>query len=137
LHYNHELTIAAPALTSAALLATTVRVEAIQDKSPLPPQASSLPPTREVANALGLTGKTLEDVRDFQYSVRTRFLERCDEDADDSSSSSEIVDSMRHDEDWYRLVCCFDPWTDQETMRGKVYTLGTLSGSWDGRIMVL
>ncbi|KIM85033.1 hypothetical protein PILCRDRAFT_817871 [Piloderma croceum F 1598] len=138
LHYNHQLTIAAPSLTSAALLAASVRIEAIQDISPLPAVSRNLPPTREIANARGLTGKTLEDVREFQYKVRTRFLERCtlDEDGNESGSSSEIVDSERHDEDWYRLVCCYDPWNDQAVLRGKVWSPGTLSGSWDGRVMI-
>jgi hypothetical protein len=137
-HYNHQLTIAAPSLTAAALLATSVRIEAIQDTSPLPAASRNLPPTREIADARGLTGKTLEDVREFQYRVRTRFLERCtlDEDGDESDSSSEIVDSERHDEDWHRLVCCYDPWNDQAVLRGKVWSPGTLSGSWDGRVMV-
>ena len=139
IHYNHELIIAAPSLTAAALLASTVRIEAVQDNAPLPAQAFTLPPTREVANSLGLAGKTLADVREFHYDVRTRFLERCtggDGDADQRGGSTKIIDSMRHDADWHRLVCCYDPWNDQRTLRGSVYNPGTLSGSWDGRVMV-
>ena len=114
-----------------------MRIEAIQDISPLPAASRNLPPTREIANARGLTGKTLEDVMEFQYKVRTRFLERCTLDEDgNESDSSEIIDSERHDEDWYRLVCCYDPWNDQAALRGKVWSPGTLSGSWNGRVMV-
>lgn len=133
-HYTHEITIAAPSLTSAALLAMTVRAEAVQDNSPLPAQALTLPLNREAANALGVMGKTLEDVREFHYNVRTRFLEKCT--VGTADSSNRIIDSTRHDEDWYRLVSCHDPWGSVAHMRGKVYTLGSMSGTWDGRLLV-
>ena len=98
----------------------------------------TLPPTREVANALGIQGKTLADVQEFHYAVRTRLLERCtlDQDAGESESSP-VIHSGRHDEAWYRLVSCYDLWNDQTALRGKMYTVGTMSGSWDGRVLVI
>lgn len=136
-HYGHHLTISSPSLTSAALLGTLVRVEAVQDISPLPAEAMRLPPNRAAANALGITGQTLEDVQEFHYRVRTRYLERSRQEKNaGNSTDTRIIGSSRHDEEWHRLVCCYDLWTDQPTMRGKVYTPGTLSGYWDGRSLV-
>src|ERR1022692_4900824 len=40
-------------------------------------QREHLPANRAAANALGVTGKTFEDIEAFHYRVRTRFLERC------------------------------------------------------------
>jgi len=134
IHYSHELTLAAPVLTPSALLATIVRIEAMMDTSSLHPSAAYLPLNREMANALGQTGPTLEDVREFHYGTRTRFVDRCriPPGADDSDLALQSG-SARHDEDWSRLVSCHDPWMDEPPLRGKVYTLGTLSGCWTGR----
>lgn len=136
-HYSRRLTIATPPLTPAALLATTVRVEAFHDGLPLPPASQSLPPDRASANAIGYTGITLEDVRHFHYETRTCYVERCTVNGDtDSVDRGLIQGSMRHDEDWSRQVSCHDPWTDSPLLRGKVYTPGALTGSWSGRVLV-
>ena len=135
-HYSHRLTLAAPPLTSAALLATTVRQEALLDVSPLL-TSGSYPPDRATANATGHRGITLEDVREFHYNVRTPFLEKCAIDLNANPMDSERGQgSMRHDEDWSRQVSCYDPWMELPPLRGAVYMPGALSGSWSGRILV-
>jgi hypothetical protein len=135
-HYSHRLTLAAPPLTSAALLASTVRQEAILDVSPVL-TSSTLLPDRATANATGHMGITLEDVHEFHYNVRTPFLERCAIDLNANPVDSERGQgSMRHDEDWSRQVSCYDPWMEPPPLRGVVYTPGALSGSWSGRILV-
>lgn len=139
-HWSHKLTIAAPAVTSAAFLCIAIRIEALQDISPLSGQATMLPADRATANALGLVGKTLEDVKEFQYNVRTRFVDRCPVEAASGTPVSipgaRATGSRCHDGDWRRLVCCFDPWDPQPAMRGAIHKPGVLSGSWDGRVMV-
>ena len=136
-HFGHELTVAAPLLTTAALLALTVRVEAYQDTTPLPPPTLQLPADREVANALGYRGPTLEDVREFNYGVRTSFIDRCSSTLETLDSDSDSRwGSEQHDEDWNRVVACHDPRIGNTSLRGMVYTLGTLSGCWSGRVLV-
>ncbi|KAF7977139.1 hypothetical protein HWV62_4543 [Athelia sp. TMB] len=132
LHWNHTIKIAAPTLTSAAFLSTSVRIEALQDT--VPPQSTGLPADRASADALGLSGKTQKDVDDFQYRVRTRFWERCPKST--QNSDLHVISSRRHDEEWHRLVSCYDPWDPQSTVRGAVYQRGVLAGTWDGRIML-
>jgi hypothetical protein len=99
------------------------------DISTLHPSAANLPLNREIANGLG---PTLEDVQEFHYGTRTRFVDRCriSSDVDDSGGS------RRHDEDWSRLVSCHDPWMTEPPLRGKVYTLGSVTGCWAGRFCV-
>jgi len=116
------------------MLATTVRVEAMMDTGTLLPRAANLPVNREMADAMGVTGPTHEDVREFHYGTRTPFVDRCrispdasDEDGDPESGS------MRHDADWFRLVSCHDPWTKGPPLRGKVFTPGAMTGCWTGR----
>ena len=115
----------------------TVRLEAVQDVSPLSGEVLRLPANREIADAQGLTGRTLEDVQNFQYRVRTPFLKPCPVDQEAAADSDELlIDSARHDSDWYRLVSCYDLWDGPRNLGGVVYTPGTLSGLWDGRSCV-
>ena len=134
IHYSHELTLAAPVLTSPALLATTVRLGAVMDRTP-PQFPANFPLNREMANALGITGPTLEDVREFHYNIRPRFVDRCHIYPDESDRATSSG-SIRHDEDWSRLVSCHDPWMKEPPLRGKVFTVGALSGCWTGRYCV-
>jgi hypothetical protein len=41
--------------------------------------------------------------------------------------------SKNGDEDWYRLVACHDPRDGDMPLRGVVYRLGSIAGSWAGR----
>jgi hypothetical protein len=133
IHFGHRLTIAAPLLTPAALLALTVRLEAYQDAEPIPTSALTLPLNREAAVVVGHHGPTLEDVEEFHYHTRTRFVERCSAIVAESDG---VETSEQHDEDWHRLVACHNPWMAPTSLKGKVYSLGALNGCWSGRLMV-
>ena len=105
--------------------------------TPLSGTVLNLPANREIADAQGLSGRTLEDVQDFQYRVRTPYLKPCPVNQNAAANSDEpLVDSTRHDPDWYRLVSCYDLWDGPRNMRGIIYHPGTLTGLWDGRSLV-
>jgi len=132
-HFGRRLAIAAPLLTPAALLALTVRLEAYHDAEPIPMSALALPPNREAANAAGRLGPTLEDVEEFHYHTRTRFIQRFSETVADVDA---VEASEQHDEEWHRLMACHDPWMAPTSLKGKVYSLGALNGCWSGRLMI-
>lgn len=128
IHYlGHKLKLAVPLLTSAALLNFVVRQEAWQDSTPLPLRIASLPATREeaIARDLGSPALTQEDVREFQFHTRTRFFQR-----------DQGITSERLDKEWFRLVGCHTPSAVERPLKGIVYSLGTLAGTWTGRIFV-
>lgn len=147
-HYSHKLTLCAPVIVSAALLATIVRLEEEQNLHSLPPATMRLPPNRMAASAVGAMGPTLEDVVHFHCHTRVALRKQCTteissslyqdeacEEAIDKSCSTSIGSGC-YDEDWSRLVACYDPWLRQAPLRGPVYKVGSLSGSWAGRIVV-
>lgn len=137
MHYSHALTISYPLETTAATLLWALKMEALQDGQPLPVYANSLPPNREVANATGSTGPTVQDIHDFHYRVRVQesysepFLSASEQIFDLRTSSE---GSQRFDEHWSRLVTCHDLcMMDDMPLRGPVYQLGSLCGQWSGR----
>ncbi|KAF8442276.1 hypothetical protein L210DRAFT_3477944 [Boletus edulis BED1] len=128
IHYlGHKLKLAVPPLTSAALLNFVVRQEAWQDTVPLSPRIASLPATREEATTrdLGTPALTQEDVREFHFHTRTRFFQH-----------DRAITSGRLDRDWFRLVACHTPSAVERPLKGILYSLGTLVGTWTGRIFV-
>lgn len=141
--------MAAPLLTPVALLVWVVRLQLYLDAEFFDPNSIKLPPDRPTANALGWHGPTIEDVVEYR-SLRIRGLERCPlvlEEGDNSSFDDEddgadddtrppLQGSRAYDDDWYRLVCCHDAWADNPPLRGPVYRLGSLAGSWKGRFIV-
>ena len=40
------------------------------------------------------------------------------------------------DNDWSRLVSCYDPYSKGTALRGELFSTGILSGCWEGRILV-
>ncbi|KAK0184012.1 hypothetical protein F5146DRAFT_336506 [Armillaria mellea] len=40
---------------------------------------------------------------------------------------------MRYEQDWYRQVSCYDLFAPPDALRGPVFSLGSLTGSWAGR----
>lgn len=140
--------MAAPPVTHAALLVWIVRFQWYLDAEPFDPSSSRLPPDRATANALGLRGPTIEDIRELK-NVKVHPPERCipntdygpndcfdDPPEDDQELPATSSDgSRRYDSDWYRLVSCHDPWDTCPSLRGTVYRLGSLSGSWAGRFL--
>ncbi|KAI6133465.1 hypothetical protein EDD17DRAFT_1472565 [Pisolithus thermaeus] len=131
-HYcAHQLQLAVPPLTPAALLNYLVRREAHQDNAPLHPQVADLPATRQEAIARGISAPALtqEDVAEFHYHTRTHFFNNTP--SHGGRSVSETLDV-----EWFRLVSCHDLWDVERPLRGVVYSLGTFAGNWSGRMIV-
>jgi hypothetical protein len=139
-HYSHKLVLAVPLVTVAASLITALRTEELQTNETFPDAALSLPRDRATAMALGAVGPTLEDITRFHFQERIRVPSRSpvtiDPEFDDEAIRGVLLGSERYDEDWSRLVACHDPWLGSEPLRGKVFTLGSMAGSWAGRLMV-
>jgi hypothetical protein len=111
---------------------------------PIPPHVL---PTRADAFALGITevGPTQEDIVDFNSHKSARLVKRIIWDWNrgvgvepGASDGIEYVEaSQMWDCDWWRLRFCWDTWRSQPRWRpGKVYMPGTLSGLWQGKMMV-
>lgn len=147
IHYGNALTLAAPLLTPAALLVWIVRMQLYLDDEPFNPTTINLPPDRQTADTLSYRtpAPTVEDILEFR-SIRIRAPERCPlhidlgendlfevEDVEEETNERWSQGSRRYDSDWYRLVSCHDPWADNPSLRGPVYRIGSLSGSWGGR----
>lgn len=131
IHYcGHQLQLAVPPLTPAALLNYLVRCESRQDGAPLHPSVVDLPATREEALARGIASPSLtqEDVAEFHYRTRTHFFNNPRE---RGHSPSEPLDL-----EWFRLVSCHDLWDIERPLRGIVYSLGTMVGNWCGRMII-
>ncbi|KAF5379763.1 hypothetical protein D9615_005748 [Tricholomella constricta] len=146
-HFSHKLVLAVPIITSAATLLTTVYTEALQTLRPLPPTANTLPADRATANALGLGGPTYEDLSRFHFLERIHASTRCtpitdvtleslEEEDEEYELESPLDGSWRYEEDWSRLVNCHDPRGIPSPLRGKVHTIGSLAGSWEGRLIL-
>ncbi|KAF8896693.1 hypothetical protein BD779DRAFT_1497292 [Infundibulicybe gibba] len=147
IHYSHNLTLAVPLVTSAAVLITTLCSEVYQDLNPIQESMHELPADRDTANALDIIGATVQDVVEFHSHTRIHDPGRCrpeislhfDEDQGDESGGSrdEIPpgNSSGYDEDWVRLVSCYNPYGDNPSLRGRVFQIGSLAGSWEGRFL--
>ncbi|KAF8813497.1 hypothetical protein BYT27DRAFT_7335105 [Phlegmacium glaucopus] len=143
IHYSHTLKISAPVATPAALLNYVLRIESMQTEATFPPHASSLPRNRADAIAQEFTGPTLEDIMDFHYENRIPTMNRCTtiidtqfvEDLDEEELLLEHG-SKRYDEDWNRLVGCQDLRISDTPLRGTVFKVGSMTGSWAGRFLV-
>ncbi|CAA7267463.1 unnamed protein product [Cyclocybe aegerita] len=149
IHYSHPLKIVAPVISSAATLLLALQTEAFQDENSFPHAVrNELPLTRADAVAQGRTGPTVEDVEEFHYNVRiatargplppsiirppNHHFDREPMGVGDGLAQG----SQRYDSDWYRLVACHDIRVDNEcTLRGVIYTPGSMTGSWEGRLM--
>lgn len=144
IHYSHTLKLAVPLATTAAALLTTVRTEELQDLNTFPEAANSMPVDRAAAIASGREGPTFEDVSSYHFKERIHVPQRnaplFDLDFDQYNSESTVEPSLRgsarYDEDWSRLVSCLDPWMGPIALRGKMFTPGSLVGSWEGRLLV-
>ncbi|KAF8071573.1 hypothetical protein FPV67DRAFT_882445 [Lyophyllum atratum] len=147
IHFSHKLILGVPIITSAAALLTALRTEELQTSQTFPLSAHALPADRAMANAMNVAGPTLEDVSHFHFEERIHSPSRCnpviDGIFDEEYQKDEVEEllspadgSWRYEEDWSRLVNCYDPWAVPSPLRGKVYTLGSLVGSWEGRLML-
>ncbi|TFK33451.1 hypothetical protein BDQ12DRAFT_738768 [Crucibulum laeve] len=140
-HYSHKLTIAAPPVTSGAMLLYAMRKEAFQDDQTFPSNISNLPVDRAAAVASHREGPTIQDIIDFHYQNRVQAMERVprriisDFEQYDCDYEQSPQTSRRYEEDWYRCVGCSDLWASDSPLRGIVFKPGTLSGSWAGRFL--
>ncbi|PBL04335.1 hypothetical protein ARMGADRAFT_50007 [Armillaria gallica] len=149
-HYWQSLTIAAPVLTPIALLSWTVRQEMYQQAHPLDHNfLDQFPTDRHTANAFGVTGPTVEDLTEFHQlricspgplllPPHTTFdtydsFHTDDDNHEDEEDPRQPRGSMRYEQDWYRQVSCYDPFALPGALRGPVFSLGSLTGSWAGR----
>lgn len=129
-HFSARPAIVPPLVSVAAKLVYFSRREAVPFDIP-----SGLPLTRAHAHAAGMTdiGPTQEDLLEFNAHLNRRLPEirpGWGEDAIGEPLSS------RWDSDWWRLRTCFDPWADIEAGLGRRYEPGTLTGLWQGRMIV-
>lgn len=132
--------------TPAALLNFVLRIESMQTEATFPRHASGLPRDRADARAQGLTniGPTLEDIVDFHYNNRIPTMKRCPVTIDtqflEDFTKEEFFPengSKRYDEDWSRMVGCQDLRDGNSPLRGTVFKLGSMTGSWAGRFLVI
>ena len=110
----------------------------------VPPQH---PRTRADAIAAGITGvfPTQEDVAEVNAHKSAQPVKRIIWDWDRGTAvalgaddGAEYIDASRDwDCDWWRLRFCWDIWKNQPRWRpGKVYVPGSLSGLWQGKMLV-
>ncbi|KAJ3516509.1 hypothetical protein NLJ89_g1083 [Agrocybe chaxingu] len=148
IHYSHPLKIVAPVISSVATLLLALQTEAFQDETSFPHAVrNELPLTRADAVAQGRTGPTVEDIEHFHYNVRIptargplpsiiRPPNRHFDGQPMGMGDGLAEGSERYDSDWYRLVACHDIRVGNEcTLRGVIYTPGSMTGSWEGRLM--
>ena len=111
----------------------------------------SIPPghprTRADAIAAGFTEvfPTQEDIQEVNAHKSAKLVKRIIWDWDrgvgvvpGADDGVEYLDASRSwDCDWWRLRFCWDLWRSQPRWRpGKVYMPGTLSGLWQGKMLV-
>ena len=111
---------------------------------------AQVPETRAAAIALGRLepSPTQEDYRKFNDHKAAKAIERAKRDWwDELTDEQRLLEddgvwrkglkakSARWDNDWHRWSYCWDPWT-VPTLKGVVYTYGSLNGVWLGRMLV-
>ncbi|KAF8903700.1 hypothetical protein CPB84DRAFT_1961070 [Gymnopilus junonius] len=146
-HYSHRLVLSAPVVAPAAILSLVVQADTFQDSANIPGSVNRLPQNRASAIAQGRSGPTAADIIDYHLNTRPPTLKRCNpvidpcyveslEEEELKATVQSTGGSVTHDEDWYRLVACYDPWVGDMPLRGIVYKPGTLAGRWAGRLLV-
>ncbi|KAG5638538.1 hypothetical protein H0H81_012038 [Sphagnurus paluster] len=139
IHFSHRLTLTVPLVTSAAALLTTAYTEALQTCETFPFSAYTQPVDRATADALGSSGPTLQNILEFHFQERIHKPPQCNPDVNiiyedqiesDSEVHSPLNGSSKYDEDWFRLVNCYDARAAPSPLRGTVYRPGSLAGTW-------
>ncbi|KAF8641170.1 hypothetical protein AX17_000805 [Amanita inopinata Kibby_2008] len=107
----------------------------------------ALPRNRVAAVAAGLTEvmPTQEDIVELNAHKSAKLVKRIIWDWDQGkavfpgeNNEVEYVDASRAwDCDWWRLRLCWDSWRRQPRWRpGRVYMPGTMSGLWEGKLLI-
>ncbi|CAK5279105.1 unnamed protein product [Mycena citricolor] len=117
-HFSSRPSMIPPLATVAAKLIYFSRREVVPFG--IPPH---LPLTRAHAIAAGNTniGPNQDDIREFNDHLNERMPEQ---------------DSTLWDSDWWRLRRCLSAWQAPDGQYGEGYVPGTLTGLWQGRMVV-
>ncbi len=144
-HYGLKLEIAAPPITIAAKQLYFSRSEITPYEVP-----TNIPVDRVAASAVGqnFPSPTQIDFIEFNFhrGVKPSELGSWDWRSELSEEDGQLEDdgvwrkglkskSAKWDNDWQRWTYCWDPWA-VPSLKGVVYTYGTLEGLWTGRMLV-
>jgi hypothetical protein len=86
-----------------------------------------MPVTRAERDRLGLIQPSREDLEEHNRYAGTRYISPSPPDGFSDQSK-------RFDEDFQRMLWCGNPFDTY--FHGQVYKLGSLTGLWEGRILV-
>ncbi|KAF4613809.1 hypothetical protein D9613_008054 [Agrocybe pediades] len=145
IHYSHRLQLCAPVPTPAAIMCLIVQSDSFRVPSNMPRLRDGVPRTRAQAVTEGYEGPTVADVEDYHLNTRIHTVQRLPlpfgledvsgDGGEDDGLNESCLGSAAWDQDWYRLVACRDPWLGDMSLRGPVFTPGTLSGQWAGTFL--
>jgi hypothetical protein len=125
-YFGRPLTLAAPVLTPVALLLAHARYERGLGGSADAAPERDAPPTRA-------------DIAEYERRARIATVERSEPLTAHGhlaiNTDHEEGCSNQYDEDWSRLVGCYDPHL-RPPLWSRVFTRGALSGCWAGTIVV-
>jgi hypothetical protein len=118
-----------PSIALHAILSYFVRLE----KSPFD-VPSHVPQTRAEAAARGFNGVTKEDIEEYNMLCHTRTVSV----SNPTTLLKSYTRSQQHDADWARTVFSGPSWELRglKAFGSCVYTPGTLSGKWQGTLLV-
>lgn len=143
-HFGLPIEISAPLIAQGAKL---LYLTLYETRLPHHPE---LPADREQAIALGRTfvAPTLADIDEANAHRAVRLVshgawdwrEKLDAaqgqlEDDGVWRTTLTAASVAWDNDWHRWCGCIDPWVN-DPLKGVVYTLGSLNGLWQGRLLV-
>lgn len=143
-HFGLPIEISAPLIAQGAKL---LYLTLYETRLPHHPE---LPVNREHAIALGRTfvAPTLADIDEANAHRAVRLVshgawdwrEKLDAaqgklEDDGVWRTTLTAASVAWDNDWHRWCGCIDPWVN-DPLKGVVYTLGSLNGLWQGRLLV-
>lgn len=121
-HFGLKLRLTPPLAAESALLMYFTYHESYGIQ-PFP----AMPVTRAIRDATQLIQPSVEDLEAHNRNANTRFVP--------SAPKNGLSDeSKRFDEDFQRLLWCGNPFDLPYT--ANVYKLGSLTGLWEGRIVV-
>ncbi|EJD06721.1 uncharacterized protein FOMMEDRAFT_131573 [Fomitiporia mediterranea MF3/22] len=140
IHYNQSLFLRIPSAPLAAFLASTARLDFDQQCGKVVGGCSlSLPRSREVAIALGITGPTIEDMEELGKIARVAIRRRASTTGSTREHNLDDSPSKFLDIDWSRMML-FEHSSQTarhgEAFRGQAYVPGNLAGPWAGKFMV-
>ncbi|KDQ55950.1 hypothetical protein JAAARDRAFT_208208 [Jaapia argillacea MUCL 33604] len=130
-HFSRKLTLACPNPTFPAILLTFAREDAIAIQIP-----RHLPPTRELTDTQPHNGPTMGDFRLYERHSRLKVRSALPSAAFiDQTHPKPSHRSTKYDHDFFRLL--LHPLDSScKVFRKAVYTPGSISGLWEGSLLV-